>query len=335
MNPFKSDGQMLPIASINSVYVEDVLASDLFRPELIVNEIEKNRDFLGFSSDIRNDNILFEFNFALSNQSIDIKNKAYEIAVSFGEKLARVISTLKDPSDKSILNRPSWEQLHWDYWKGVKKIYFVGGLTSPILISIFYNQIKKELKKRKIKDLKISFIEGSVDLGTKGLSSLVGNGEYLLFDFGQTNVKRRHILKKGNDIVIDSVLLPVKSNFLFHKHINEEELRTIAKELDNFIINTIIDTMNIVNYNGNKILVGIANYVNDGKIYKDRGGYGKLAFIKGNYEAYLSNQISQLLNREITIKLYHDTSAMALNFKNRKRSAVISLGTAFGIAFVE
>ena len=81
--------------------------------------------------------------------------------------------------------------------------------------------------------------------------------------------------------------------------------------------------------------MGIANYVFDGYIYKDRGGYGKLAYIKGNYEAHLSNEISVLLNREITIKLYHDTSAMALNFDNTERTAVISLGTAFGIAFPE
>lgn len=39
---------MLSIISVNSVYAEDVLASDVFRPELIVNEINNNRDFLGF-----------------------------------------------------------------------------------------------------------------------------------------------------------------------------------------------------------------------------------------------------------------------------------------------
>ena len=203
MNPFKKDGQMLPIASINSVYVDDVLASDLFRPELIVNEIKKDRDFLGFSSDISNDNLLVEFNCALNNKSSDIREKAQEIAVHFGKKLASVLITLKNPSLKSVANRPSWTNEHWAFWKEVKEIYFVGGLTSPILTTIFYNQIIKKFKEQKITDLDISFVDGSVDLGTKGLATLTIDGEYLLFDFGQTSIKRRHILRKQNKIVIN------------------------------------------------------------------------------------------------------------------------------------
>ncbi len=335
MNPFKKDGQMLPIASINSVYVDDVLASDLFRPQLIVNEIKMNRDFLGFSSDIKDENLLAMFNYALNNKSIYIMDKANQIAISFGKKLANVLITLRNPSSLSVLNRPLWTKEHWDYVKGIKNIYFVGGLTPPILTTIFYDQIMIELKKQNISDLQISFIKGSVDFGTKGLSTLTVDGEYLLFDFGQTNIKRRHIIKKDDEIIIDCVLPAVKSAYLYHKQKSKKELIQIAKELDNYVINTIIDTVNIVNYKGNNILVGIANYVYDGVIYSARGGYGKLAFIKGNYEAYLSNQISVLLNREIIIKLYHDTSAMALNFKTTIRTAVISLGTAFGIAYPE
>jgi len=335
MNPFKENGQMLPIASINSVYVEDVLASNLFRPELIINEIKKDRDFLGFSSDIADENLLVMFNGALNNDSFEIREKANEIAVSFGIKLANVLITLKKPSSKSVLNRPSWIDKHWEYWKGVKNIYFVGGLTSPILTSIFYTQIIKELNNHNIDDLKVSFIEGSIDLGTKGLTHITISGEYLLFDFGQTSIKRRHIIKEDNSIVIDSILPSVKSKHLFYKQKSEKELIHLANELDSFIINTIIDTVNIVNYKGNNMLVGIANYVIDGVIYSERGGYGKLSYIKGNYEEHLSNKISVLLKREITIRLYHDTSAMALNFRNTKRTAVISLGTAFGIAFPE
>ena len=335
MNPFKENGQMLPIASINSVYIDDALASDLFRPEKIAQEIKNNRDFLGFSSDIADECILEEFNNALISKNKNIYKKANEIATSFGKKLASVLITLRNPSEKSLENRESWTNIHWDYWKSVKNIIFVGGLTSPILTNIFYTQIESELLIHNINDLKVSFIEGSIDLGTKGLSNLTVEGEYLLFDFGQTNIKRRHIIKKSNEIVIDSILAPIKSDYLVYKHKSEDQIIYLAKELDSFIINTIIDTMNIVNYKGSNIIVGIANYVIDGEIYSKRGGYGKLAYIKGNYEVHLSNLISVLLKREIKVELYHDTSSMALNFEKSKRTAVISLGTAFGIAFIE
>jgi hypothetical protein len=79
--------------------------------------------------------------------------------------------------------------------------------------------------------------------------------------------------------------------------------------------------------------MSIANYINNGAIYASRGGYGKLAYISDHYESHLSNKVSKELGKSVTIKLYHDTSAMALMFKNKPNTAVISLGTAFGIAF--
>ncbi len=335
MNPFKMKNQMLPIASINSIYVDDVLARDMFRPELIVQEIKKNRDYLGFSSDINDEYILYKFNGYLNNKDFDIRTKANEIAVSFGKKLANVIITLYNPSELSLKNHPIWTAKYWDYWKEVKKIYFVGGLTSPILTSIFYEQIKVESIKQNISNLNVSFIEGSVDLGTKGLSTLVENGEYLLFDFGQTNIKRRHLIKSNKEIEIDCILYPIKSRFLDYKGMNYEQLIESSLKLDDFILNTVMETISSVLYKGDYILIAIANYVYEGNIYSKRGGYAKLSYIKGNYEQHLSHRLSSLLSRKIDVKLYHDTSAMALNFKNIERTAVISLGTAFGIAFVE
>ena len=102
-----------------------------------------------------------------------------------------------------------------------------------------------------------------------------------------------------------------------------------------YIISIILDTINSVDYKGNNFIIGIANYINKGKIYSARGGYGKLAYVDDNYQSYLSSVLSKKLGREINVLLYHDTSAMALNFKDEQNCAVISLGTAFGIGFPE
>ena len=335
MNPFKENGQILPIASINSVYINSTLASDLFRPELIINELKKNRDILGFSSDISDTEMFIEFNETLNSNIDEVRIIAKKIAVYFGKNLAELIITLKKPSIESIMNRPSWQKTHWDFWRGVENIYFVGGLTSPILTSIFYTQITNELSKNMINDLKVCFIEGSMNLGTKGLCNLTADGTHLLFDFGQTNIKRRYLIKRNNEIVIDSILEPRDSKFLDHKNKSNNELKDSSIKLDNYIISTIMDSVNTVKFNGNNIFIAIANYLVDGFIYSKRGGYAKLALIKGNYETHLSNEISKLLSRKIKVKLFHDTSAMALNFDSIKRTAVISLGTAFGIAFPE
>mgnify|MGYP007066204524 CR=1 FL=1 len=335
MNPFKKNNEITPNASINSVYIDDVLASDLFRPSIIIEEIKKNFNILSIESNTDEDKILLEFNDKLSCDDINIKTIANDLAISFGDNLAKVVLTLIKPSQKSIINRNNWETIHWDYWKNIKKIYFVGGLTSPILTSIFYQRISKMLLENNIFDLNISFIEGSSDLGTKGLTYLIENGEYLLFDFGQTYIKRRFYVKDNEETKIDLVLSPLKSKFLFYKEKNTQQIKDLAYRLDMYVIDVILDSINEVDFNGNDIIIGLANYIHKGKIYSARGGYGKLAYVDDNYQSYLSNVISNKLGRKISVLLYHDTSAMALNFKNEENCAVISLGTAFGIGFPE
>ncbi|MBN2604701.1 MAG: hypothetical protein JXR62_02610, partial [Bacilli bacterium] len=90
-----------------------------------------------------------------------------------------------------------------------------------------------------------------------------------------------------------------------------------------------------VNFKGKTILISIANYVNNGMIYSARGGYGKLAYLNDHYQRHLEHRLSSMIGHSVTVQLFHDTSAMALNFKDEKCTAVISLGTAFGVAFPE
>ncbi len=335
MNPFKKNNQMLPVASVNSVYIDDILASDLFRPSLILQEIVKQKDELGLNNVQDNSKLLYIFNSLLNSDLDSIKNKATEIAKEFGNKLAKVLTTLFDPSELSIKNRHNWTDEHWNFWKTIKNIYLVGGLTSPILTQIFYECVKDNFNKQGITDIRITFIEGSANLGTKGLASIVENGDYLLFDFGQTNIKRARHLKKNGKVVIDTILPSISSDYLFYKTKNQDEVKKVAKKLDDYIINTIKDTYKQVAFTGNEVYLSIANYVYDGEIYLARGGYGKLAYIAPNYEKYISKRLSNIFKKDIIVKLFHDTSAMALMFRNEPNTAVISLGTAFGIAFPE
>ena len=304
MNPFKNNNEIIPKASINSVYVDNFLASDLFRPSLLIEEIKNNSDILEINSFINDDEVLLEFNQRLHSENVLIHKAANNIAISFGDKLASVILTLIKPSELSVKHRTNWESIHWDFWKTIQKIIFVGGLTSPILTNIFLHRINTLLDKNDIRDFKVSFIEGSSDFGTKGLSNLFSEGEYLLFDFGQTFIKRRFNIKVNNESVIDTVLPSLKSKFLFYKEKDSEEIRDLAFRLDMYMIDVILETVNDVNFKGNNMIVGIANYVSKGKVYSARGGYGKLAYVDDNYQSYLSNVISNKLGRKISILLY-------------------------------
>lgn len=335
MNPFKQNGHILPVASLNSVYVDDTLADQLFRPSLIVAEIVKYKDELGLSNITDNQRISYMFNDLLNSDLDSIRKKATEIAELFGKRLAKFLATLYKPSELSKKNRKNWTEEHWNFWQTIDNIYLVGGLTSPILTQIFYNEVETYFNDCGIKDKHVTFIEGSANLGTHGLASIIEDGDYLLFDFGQTNIKRGRHLKKDNKVVIDTILPSIPSDFLFYKTKNIEEVKSIAFKLHGFIVDTIVKTAKQVAFKGNDIYMSIANYIYLGKIYSARGGYGKLAYVSDHYESYLKGELSKRLGRKINIKLFHDTSAMALMFKEEKNTAVISLGTAFGIAFPE
>jgi hypothetical protein len=333
MNPFKKNNQMLPVASINSVFVDDVKAYDLFRPTLIAEEIMKNKDQLGLSNFSDHQKLLADFNDLLISDLDSIRSKAYEIATMFGYRLAKVLSTLFNPSLKSITNRENWTKLHWDFWKEIDRVYLVGGLTSPILTNIFYECIQETFQKENIKGKVITFMEGSSNLGTKGMASLTYDGDYLLFDFGQTNIKRGRHMKKDGLVVIDTVLPTIPANYLFYKTKNQKEVIKIAKKLHRFILKTIDDSAKLVAFSGSEVYMSIANYIDQGKIYAARGGYGKLAFLHDNYQEYLSQELSKKWKKKVSVTLFHDTSAMALLYQDQPNTAVISLGTAFGVAF--
>ncbi|MEC9485694.1 MAG: hypothetical protein UMR38_07445 [Candidatus Izemoplasma sp.] len=331
-NPFKENGYMLPIASINNTYVDDDKVSDLFQLSLIKEAILAHKDQLGLNELETNKHLLERFNECIQSEVPSIRKTSLSIAQQYGERLAKILCNFFNPSQRTLTNQSSWDKEHWEYWQNIERVYLVGGITSPILTKLFFNEIKRYFKSHSI-DKEVIFIAGSQHLGTKGLSTLVKEGEYLLFDFGQTMIKRRHHIKEHGETKVDIILNPVHSKYLFYKDRDKEELLHVAKKLHNYIVKVIVDTANEVAFEGSNMHIAIANYLNDGKIYPNRGGYAKLAKISSHYESHISQELSQALGRKINVILHHDTSAMALNFKNEEQIAVLSVGTAFGVAF--
>ncbi len=331
-NPFKEKGYMLPIASINNTYVDNQKVSDLFRLSLIKKSILDHKDELGLAEGEHQGALLERFNDLVQSDVPSIREKALEIATMYGQRLARILSNFFRPSELTKRNQKRWTEEHWAYWQSIEQIYLVGGITSPILTKIFFNEIKSHFKAKGL-DKEVVFIAGSQNLGTKGLATLVEDGEYLLFDFGQTKIKRAHHIKDKGETKVDIILNTIDSKYLFYKEKDQEELVHIAENLHKYIVDVIKRTASEVAFEGNGIHLAIANYVNDGKLYPNRGGYAKLSTIANHYESFLSDEVSKELGRDIHVTLHHDTSAMALNFKEEQQIAVLSIGTAFGVAF--
>lgn len=331
MNPFKKDNFMLPIASINSVYVDNVIATELFSPKLLINEIDNRRLELNISNKIPSYELLFSFNVQLAN-----KNRlALEIANKYAKNLTKIIITLKKPSKLSVKNRTNWNSVHWSYWEHINRVYLVGGLTSKELNSIFYVHIKEEIINNNIDNFEVVIVEDSANYGTLGLIKKIDENESLVFDFGQSFIKRLHVNKNSNKVLFKNTLKPIISKHLKHTGYSKCDLKASGAILHKYIVEVITNTINEVNFTGNNIYISIANYIFFGKIYESRGGYAKLHYSADNYQEYLNNAVSESLNRDINVYLYHDTTAMALMFEKNHNEAVISLGTGFGISFLD
>ena len=310
---------VLPEASINSIYVDDTKAYNLFRPTLLIDEILKQE--LVYVETFSQKDILSEFDKLLGKNNKD----AIKIASHFAENFTSIIKTLHQPSEQSMKNRSNWTKTHWDFWKTITSIIFVGGMTTNHFSQFLQNYINNELQKEDI-HLHCTFISNSGNYGIQGLA-LQAQNKAVLFDFGQTSIKRGFI-----EDSIFHPLEPVLSEFLDYKELTDTELEEEAHLLNNFIVDTIIATLKDKK-DVNEIHISVANYINNGAIYPSRGAYGKLYLVSKNYEDYLNKIIREKTNSNIRIYLYHDTTAMGLNFKNLKNTAVISLGTAFGVAF--
>lgn len=331
MNPFRKDGYMLPVASINSVYIDDTLASDIFSPRLLISEIDRFRTLLTIDKNVKNHDLLLAFNDLLANK----KMFAEKIAYKYANRLAKVLITLKKPSDLSIENRENWNSSHWDYWNNINHVYLVGGLTSIELNNIFSKVISDQIKENNIDDFVVEIISDSANYGTLGLLSKNNNNQVLLFDFGQSFIKRGFTKLIDDKYTFDDSLPPIESKFIQYKGYSECDLKASSKTLHNYIVECIVDTVNSSKFTGNLIEISIANYIYKGKIHDSRGGYAKLHLVDDNYEEYLNKCVTKILNKDIKINLYHDTTSMSFMFDKNNKEAVISLGTGFGVSFLD
>ncbi len=332
MNPFKDHGDLLPITSVNRLYIDDQKAYDLFHSALIYESllslIKRHMNNIDTPMTLSDLMQLIE---SSSNQGL--KDETNAIIKTYGAKLAQIIGTLFKPSEQSIINHHEWTDEHRAYWASIKTLYLAGGAIIDPFIKPFTVEIDRELKRRKLSQ-KVYLLAQSEDLGIKGMASLYTNqGTLLLFDLGQTSIKRAI---KVNNITCDYIKLSnIPAKHLFSNDGSEQGILESAQLLHEYLLSSIIDVIKIHDITPDTLFISIANYVKKGCLQPGKNSYGKLDFIAHPYDLYLGNQLDKVLGYPIQVKLFHDTSAMALNFKNQEKTAIISVGTAFGVGFTE
>lgn len=159
----------------------------------------------------------------------------------------------------------------------------------------------------------------------------------LLFDFGQTMIKRMIAVRDDEKEEYHLIKLPSKKNINMGCNIDDEiEKRRQAEELHRYILESILETYEEALQYGSigwEIVISIASYVKDGKIYEARSGYAKLCTLSDNYAGFLAASLELKLDRSIMVKLVHDGTAAALYYKGAETAVCITAGTALGVGF--
>lgn len=330
-NPFKQGDVMLPIASVNSVVINGHKANDLFCPELIrldLIELSKKYKLKIEQTDIQS---LMEMLFKVEDQAL--REELLGIGYQYGIQLGVILNALLAPDEKIKHENLRWKEEHFAYWKEIKKIYLMGGLASSPFRPLFLEKINDMRKMNHLEHVNVEIIDSSQEKALEGMLYRYDQGHFLLFDFGQTSIKRAYVVRMHGMNLIERRLrhLPAQNPNVSQ----DRELIMCAYALENYIEDVIIQSLDEVKDDSCDILISIANYVNKGVLNPAKRSYGILSVLAPHYQDYLEERLSFRLKKRFHVFLEHDATAMSHGIPQEEHTAVITLGTAFGIAFID
>ncbi len=312
--------------------------SELFGAGIIMDEIERNAHALGINPSKYQRTDLPK----ILDKKIDEGNEeAFRIAQKYGNRLGMFLLLLKTGLPENRVVREDWDDEHWEYWANVETIFLVGGIANGRMCDYMLMAVRELFEKANVPMYNIVRNTNSSEIGAKGCLSQIEDADdvQILFDFGQTMMKRMIAVRRSDEEEYTLINLPSKKSIHMACYIeNDDERRRQAEELHKYIVESIIDTYNEALQYGSigwEIVISIASYVKDGEIYDARSGYAKLCTLSDNYAGYLAASLELKLDRSIMVKLVHDGTAAALYYKGAKNAVCITAGTAFGVGFPE
>lgn len=330
-NPFKQGDVMLPIASVNSLIICGNRANELFCPELIrldLVELAHKYQLKPIQKDIQS---IMEMLF--KEENTQLREELMMIGYQYGNKLGVILCALLAPDDKIKGENLRWKDEHWAYWHDIKKIYLMGGLASSPFRPLFIEQISLMKKEKNLEHVMIEIIDSSQEKALEGMLYRYDQGHFLLFDFGQTLIKRAYVCRMQGMNLIERKLCHIPAKHL--DVLSEHELVKHAYDLEAYIEDVIIKSLTEVKDDSCHILISIANYVNQGILNPAKRSYGILSVLAPNYQDYLQERLSFRLKKRFHVFLEHDATAMSHGVPQEEHTAVITLGTAFGISFID
>lgn len=267
---------------------------------------------------------------------------ARKMMMRFGDRLGLLLLALKLGEPENRAAREDWTDAHWEYWAQVRDIILVGGLASGLFGEILRERIEAVFALRGIAPYNILLYDNAAQAAVLGCASCIKarDGVFVVMDFGQTSIKRSYVVKCDGEITEVKTLESIASKNMEWVMPDEEERLRQAKELHAYLAAAVEQTFREAKQAtktqpGSEVIISVASYTVDGTLNDSRSGYAKLCALGSNYAELLAWELSGRLRCGIDVRLLHDGTAVALNFRRRRDTVCLSVGSYFGIGFPE
>jgi len=262
---------------------------------------------------------------------------AIQIARSYGHRLGCLLIMLKRGERANRAARSEWSEAHWRFWQAIRRVYLGGGLLAGQLGGYAVASAQALLAKAGVADLGLERAVFGAYLPLVGLARSVPPCSVgsLVFDFGQTSVKRGYAHYHAVQLVQLDVWPDAATvcTELFSAHQPDDEIQQRWQRMAEIIArgwSAVPSEQRPLTTIG----IGLACYLFDGHPSpEDVGCYGALQRLSPHLATFIADALAERLGQAVTITLLHDGAAAAAVYAGQQQAVVITLGTAIGNGF--
>ena len=263
------------------------------------------------------------------------RSAALAVAGAAGRRLGALLLVLwrGDPANRAA--RPEWSDAHWQYWRGVRRVCIGGGLFAGRLGEAAIPAAASFLAAGGCPIIVERSLWGeAMPLAGLARHAPPDTARMLLFDFGQTSVKRG-LARYRRGVLVELARRPSRPA-PDRGTLDEPPAATAQRwaAMRELILADWWGLRDAGQFEGTAIGLALAAHLRDGHpLTIDRSGYSRLGRLAPHLAAFVRDDLASALGRFRSFALLHDGLAAASVCAGQPETAVLTLGTAIGAGY--
>jgi hypothetical protein len=267
-----------------------------------------------------------------------VRAAAEELADERGEYLAHHIATLHRGDAASRAARSEWDESHWAWWAGIRRIVLGGGTVNGALGRRVAAAARGWLQRWGI-DVAVEVSErpGLLPLIGAARSVPAGATSALVMDFGNTGAKAASARFEGG-VLTGLSTLPTQATSQYTDPAVTDPDNSRVRAHAEFMVGLMASHWRRAREAGPGLAPAIecslACYMaGNHPVGLYRGDYARLGILGPNLGEWFSQRVSAALGEAVRVELHHDGTCAARTYAGAESTAVLMMGTWMGVGF--